>query len=371
MIWIVAGFILLVLSGVAVLNAITFPRMRAASPAWTPTVSVLIPARDEAAVIGETVRRLLEQEYPAFEVIVLDDESADGTGRAARTAGGVDERLKVIEGKPLPTGWGGKNWACQQLAETARGDVLLFTDADVRWEPGSLGGVIALMAEYKADMLTVWPTQHTVTWGERLVVPLMALAVVAYLPELAVRLFPWPVFAAANGQCLVFRRDVYEAVGQHAAVRLNVVEDIALGQAVKRRGARLVMADGNGLIGCRMYSSWPEVREGFAKNILAGHANSPAFLAVSTLFHWSVFVAPWIWLALGWALPFAAGWPVVPLALIGLGVFVRGLSAAVTRQRVIDAVLMPVSVVLMTIIAVRSLGPVEWKGRRVQHKVAS
>ncbi|MGF1503752.1 MAG: glycosyltransferase, partial [Anaerolineae bacterium] len=113
MIWIVAGFILLVLSGVAVLNAITFPRMRAASPAWTPTVSVLIPARDEAAVIGETVRRLLEQEYPAFEVIVLDDESADGTGRAARTAGGDDERLKEIEGNTLPTGRGGKNWACQ------------------------------------------------------------------------------------------------------------------------------------------------------------------------------------------------------------------------------------------------------------------
>ena len=130
---------LLVFAGVAILNALTFPRLRrSTAPIDGPHLTILIPARNEAAVIGATVRHLLDQDYPHFDVMVLDDDSADGTGDLARAVAAGDLRLRVIGGAPLPPGWLGKNWACYQLAEQAEGEWLIFTDADVRWEPGAL-----------------------------------------------------------------------------------------------------------------------------------------------------------------------------------------------------------------------------------------
>jgi len=375
LIWLFALCALVVIALISMLNTLAFPRLRPASPAPTLPISILIPARNEASVIGETVARHLRQDYPHYELIVLDDASADGTAALAHAAAAGDPRLRVIPGEPLPEGWLGKNWACHQLARQAQGELLVFTDADVRWAPEALSALVHLMEATDADTFTVWPTQQTRTWSERLVVPMMMFVIFGYLPELAVRYVPWPVFAAANGQCLAFRRPAYQRVGGHASVRSNVVEDVGLAWETKRQGMRLVMSTGNRLISTRMYRDWPEVRDGFAKNILAGHGGQPLFLALSALFHWLLFLLPWLWLALGWAVHLGPGWPWFPLALLGLGVGVRALSAAATQQRLGDALLLPVSTLLMTIIAARSLwwhwrygGPL-WKGRRVVHKV--
>lgn len=353
---------LIVMVTIAALNTLTFPRLRDEHPAWTPRVSLLIPARNEAAVIGETVRRLLMLDYPDFEVLVLDDHSTDGTAQAVREVVADAPQLCVLAGEPLPEGWLGKTWACHQLAAVATGDVLVFTDADVQWQPQALRALVAQFERSDPQMVTVWPTQHTVGWAERLTVPLMALVVLGYLPEVLVRYTPWPVFAAANGQCLAFRRTAYRTIGGHAAVRDQIVEDMALARRAKRYGQRLLMADGNGLIVCRMYTGWSAVRDGYAKNIIAGYGGVVP-LALSTIFHWLVFFAPWVWLI---ARP---GW--WSLSLVALGVGVRMLTATATRQRLVDALLMPASVVLMTIIAsqaiwwrVRYGGP-RWKGRTI------
>lgn len=354
---------LVLIALVAVLNALTFPRLRPAAPGETPLVSVLIPVRDEAAVIAGTLRAWLAQDYPAFEILLLDDASSDATASLALQAAAGDDRFRLLTGEPLPAGWKGKNWACHQLAGAARGEVLLFTDADVCWTAGALSALVAEMSRARADLLTVWPTQVTRSWSERLVVSQMALVVFAYLPALAVHHLPWPVFSAANGQCLAFRRSAYREIGGHAAVKGAIVEDMAFAWAAKRRRLRLRMADGAGLVSARMYRNWPEVRDGFAKNILYGHAGSVALLCFSCLFHWSLFLAPWFWLAF----PGDPGWQ-APLALVALGLLVRALTAAVTRQRPADALLMPVSVLLMTSITLRALrwhfhGGPRWKGR--------
>jgi chlorobactene glucosyltransferase len=332
-------------------------------------VSLLVPARDEARVIQATVTRLLRQDYPDFELIVLDDASTDGTAALAIQAGQGDRRLQVIGGNPLPAGWTGKNWACQQLGEMAKGELLVFTDADVAWSPGALRAVVACIQATRADTFTVWPTQQAISREERLVVPLMMYTITSYLPEIAVRKIPWASFAAANGQCLAFRRPAYQALGGHAAVRQVIVEDIALAQLTKRAGLRLVMALGNGQIYGRMYQNWRQVRAGFAKNILAGHGGQPVFLIISAIFHWLIFIVPWIWLATGIFITGIPGWPEYPLAMIALGLGSRLLSAATTRHALPDALLMPVSVVLMTVIAAQSLwwhftqGGPSWKGR--------
>ncbi len=366
---------LAVILATAILNAVLFPRLRVAAPAafepvGEPRASVLIPARDEAAVIGATVRALLAQAPPALEVLVLDDGSTDGTADVARAAGAGDPRLQVIAGAPLPEGWLGKNWACRQLAEAARGELLVFTDAEVHWSPGALAAVLAEHWRSGADLLTVWPTQVTETWGERLTVPLAALVVLGYLPLPLVHHTPWPFFAAANGQCLVFRRRAYEALGGHEAVRGEVLEDVMLARRTKAAGLRLRMADGAGLVRCRMYRDWPSARDGFAKNILAGYGGHPLGLWAGALFHWLVFLWPWLWLvapALGpttWP-----GWPSWPVALIAAGLAARALTAAATRQRARDAWFLPLSVLLLSAVAARALwwrhrhgGPL-WKGR--------
>ncbi len=371
-IFLVAG-VLCLIALIACLNALTFPRLGRFVGGWwgrRPFVSVLIPARDEAARIAATVRRLLAQNYPRFEVIVLDDASRDGTAAAARAAVGGDPRLRLLTGAELPAGWLGKNWACAQLAEAARGEVLVFTDADVEWSPGALTALMAYFQASRADMASVWPTQRTHTWAERLVVPLMALTVVGYLPVVGVHYLPFVSMAAANGQCLAFRREAYRLLGGHEGVKASIIEDITLARRAKRLRLRLRLADGDGLIACRMYAGWPEVRDGYAKNILAGHGNL-FFLALSTLFHWSIFLFPPVWLLTGWTWPLA-GWPWLPLLLTALGVGTRLLTAAVTRQRLGDALLLPFSVLAMTAIAgraawwqVRYGGP-QWKGRRIR-----
>ncbi len=356
-----AAAVLIVMLLIALLNALTVPRLRPPQPdparpviipsAETPLVSILIPARDEATAIATTVRSLLEQTYAPFEVIILDDGSADGTGAVAQAAVGADTRFQVITGQPLLEGWLGKNWACHQLSLRAQGSVIVFADADVQWQPGGLAALVALMQRTQADLLTVWATQVTVTWGERLIVPLMALAIFAYLPVLLVHHLTSAAFAAASGQCLAFRRSAYLALGGHICVRDSVVEDVSFARQIKQRGLRLRMADGAGLITCRMYRGWREVRDGFAKNVLAGYGGRVSLLVLATILHLVVFVLPALWLLTGWLLPFSDAYPRLPLLLTLLGIGVRALTAVATRQRGRDALLMPLSALLMTWIA--------------------
>lgn len=360
---------LVVISVTLVLNVFLFPRLQAEqSRSDLPRVSVLIPARDEAAVIAETLQRLIAQEYPDFEIIVLDDNSADHTAELACAAMGP---VTVVAGEPLPPDWVGKNWACQQLALYAAGEILLFTDADVIWRPGALHALVTEMQRTRADLLTIWPTQVTRTWPERLTVPLISLVVLGYLPVWAVHHIPVGGFAAANGQCMAWRRDAYRRVGGHESVRGTVLEDVALARRVKAFGLRLRMADGNNLVACQMYTGWSSVRRGFAKNILAGFGGVLPLLA-STLFHWLVFLFPLLLLFLSLVPQFGLSPYATPALLLALvGIIVRALSAACTNQRPLDALLMPFSVLFMTVIAAQALfwhfkfGGPQWKGRVV------
>jgi len=377
---------LLVILATAVSNAIMFPRLktpprapdfaeaptsRRLAPHRGPAVCVLIPARNEARTIGNTVAGLIGQSYADLQVAVLDDLSTDGTAQVAQTAAAGAPNFHLLCGKPLPPGWTGKNWACHQLAEhpaAQTADILLFTDADVQWGPDAVAAVVAEFERGEADLLTVWPTQTTVTWGERLTVPLMALAVLGYLPVRLAHDFYHPLAAAANGQCLAFDRRAYTQIGGHASVRGAVVEDVRLAQRIKAGGLRLRMADGNRLVGCRMYEGSQAAIDGYTKNILAGHGNHLPLLLLSTLFHWAIFVWPPLWLLLGSgsALP---GWPLWPALLLSAGVAARAVTAAATHQRLADALLLPLSVLLMTYIAGRAVwwrwrfGGVLWKGR--------
>lgn len=380
-------FLLIVQIGlllVSILNALTVPKLRQFSKNSTKLlnrdteVAILIPARDEAARLPDTLAQLANQLTDKTTLKVLDDGSMDNTRVIIEDYQRTDPRIHMLEGKPLPPGWTGKNWACHQLAESSRTDHLIFTDADVNWQEGALAAVQQAAHQLQADMLTVWPTQKMETIWERLVVPMMSFSTLAYLPWLGVHHLPFASMAAANGQCLFFSRQAYDQVGGHQAVRSSVIEDITLARRTKQQGLRLRMLDGDGLISCRMYTDWPSVRDGYAKNILAGHG-TPFLLLLSIIFHWLVFLFPWFWLLTGWLfttwpLLNVQLWPTLPLAMVLLTTSSRLMSAAITHQPLRDAFLLPVSVLLMTVIAIRALswhfsdGGPSWKGRRIPTK---
>jgi chlorobactene glucosyltransferase len=259
-----------------------------------PLISVCIPARNEERNIGRCVEALLAQTYPNFEIIVLDDRSTDSTGEilqkirsndfsrrhakatAPAPVGGAGEvatttpmRLKIINGSDLPPGWAGKPHALTQAASTARGEWLCFVDADTFVTPDALAAVYAKAVETGADLFTIMTRQIMKTFWERTVLPLVMLALsVGFSPRKVND--PGRKEAIANGQFIFIKRNVYEAVGDHAAIKGSIVEDKDLAVLVKGKGYRLVVADGRKVASTRMYTSLAGMWEGWTKNIYLG-----------------------------------------------------------------------------------------------------
>ncbi len=234
-----------------------------------PFVSILIPARNEAKNIEACVRSLLKQNYPNFEVIVLDDHSRDQTGAILARLTEKNERLRVLKGKSLPEGWLGKHWACHQLGEAARGDLLLFTDADTRHHPGTLGHSVAALLQEDADLITAFPRQEVLTWGERLIVPNMAWGVFCYIPVRLAQQIHSPMLTMTIGQFMLFRRSTYDAIGGFEAVRDNIVDDVALGRMIADQGYEWRLLNGTRFVTCRMYRNFSQAINGFGKSMFA------------------------------------------------------------------------------------------------------
>lgn len=268
---------------IAVTNALLLRRLaRFPQAAATPKVSLLVPARDEEESIGSCVKSLLAQDYGDFEVVVLDDDSQDRTSTVL--AGLKAERLRVLEGRPLPDGWNGKAWACQQLADLAQGRLLLFTDADTVFRPQTVRLAVDAIAATRADLLTAVTRNHVPTLGEQLTVPFMSWSILSLLPLVVTRLLPRSVaFTAANGKLMLFRQEAYQSVGGHAAVKDHATEDIALAKAVRRKGYRWCLMDATSLVSARMYSGLRDAVAGFSKNLFA-------------LFNYNLLVALFVWL---------------------------------------------------------------------------
>ncbi|HUS14486.1 MAG TPA: glycosyltransferase [Chloroflexia bacterium] len=371
----------LVLLGVLLLNMAVLPDLRRYPPpalADAPLVSVLVPARNEAANIEACVRGLLASNYPAFEVLVLDDESTDGTAAILAPLAAADPRLRVLGGTPLPPGWMGKAHACAQLASAARGALLLFTDADVRHAPALLGHAVAVLRAREAGLLSIFPTQITGSLAERLVVPVMQhFAAYVLLPLPLMTSLRSRAFAAANGQFLLFGREAYDACGGHAAVRGLVLEDVALARAVKAAGLRIMLANGHGLVACRMYDGATQVWAGFGKNLFAFFNRSWLFLIAAAVVSGALWVLPPI-MALA-ALPGALGQPLggstwvlvlLPAAQYGVTVLTRLILAVRCGGRTGDSLLHPLGVAMVLAIAIHSgrlaaRGGATWKGRSV------
>jgi chlorobactene glucosyltransferase len=364
--------------GLAVNLLVVRSLARGGAPVSRGRVSVLVPARDEERSIGECAASLLAQDYPDFELLVLDDGSMDRTGAIVRGLLGDHPRHRLITGEPLPEGWTGKNWACHQLSKAATGDWLLFTDADTVHSPGALSAALAMAAETRADLLSAWPRLLTVTLGEKLVIPILHVVALCWFPiagveflqarpRLAARMPRWLLrsWGGANGQFVLFRRAAYERVGGHEAVRDHIVEDVALGREIARRipdGMRLVNCDASRLIDCRMYRSFAEVRDGFTKNARAAFEDGLLTWCMVGGLQFVAFSLPFLLLLVPGQFRLA-------LIEVGLIYLIRVILTARMRTTWVGCALHPIGHLLALWIGIRSwistAGPgVEWKGRK-------
>ena len=298
--WLVVFVSLFTMFLLLIINLLTFPRLRKPTNTSTsilPYISILVPARNEAHCIEACVRSLLAQTYPQLEILVLNDNSTDNTAAIVQRI--IDElpttktrHLQLLEGQPLAVGWVGKNFACQQLAQQAQGDYLLFTDADTVHELPMAASVIACMQHFDVKLLTAQPEFVLGSFGERLILPLLNFTIMTLLPIALVRLRPEASLATGNGQLLCFHRTAYEAIGGHASVKEKILEDVLLARAVKAAGYRMIFVDALELLHCRMYTSFTEVWQGFSKNLFAFYNYSLPFALLALLLNVALFVTP-------------------------------------------------------------------------------
>ncbi|NTU67655.1 MAG: glycosyltransferase [Chlorobiaceae bacterium] len=365
---------LLVFLGIILRNLVDLPDLPPGAGCVTsgPRVSLLVPARDEESNIGGCVASLLAQDYQDFEVIVLDDHSTDETWRELErlAAGPGGQKLCFIKGAPLPDGWHGKAWACQQLSANCTGELLLFTDADTRHRPDALRRAVAAMSASRADMLSLTPFQELGSFWEGLVVPLVYHILFSYLPIGLVSGCGSPAFCYAIGQFILFRREAYLTIGGHRSVCSNIVEDVWLCKKMKGAGGRVVAYNGTDAVNCRMYRGLGDIWSGFSKNLFAGLGeNVPGLFALMAMVA-MLYLAPWGFAAaalLRGEITVAGLW--LPAAQILVAVCSRIIVSLKFRQPLWPGLLHAASQVVLILIAFNSFrqgvfgsGPV-WKGR--------
>jgi glycosyltransferase involved in cell wall biosynthesis len=355
-----------VVPAVVYLRNLRLYRPSPAPAADRPGVSVLIPARNEEASIGPAVRAALASSGVELEVVVLDDQSEDGTRAAVEALARIDPRVRVESSAPLPSGWCGKQHACWTLAGLARYDLLVFIDADVRLEPAGVARLVAFLRSSGADLVSGVPRQVTGTILERLLIPLIHFLLLGFLPMWRMRRSRRPGFGAGCGQLFLATRSGYQAIGGHEAVRSSLHDGVTLPRAFRRAGRKTDLCDATDLASCRMYHDAGQVWTGLAKNAHEGIA-SPGLIVPFTII-----------LAAGQVLPFAL---LVPLSLtdpLAGGLAAAGAvvawwprfdAVARFRQSPVGALLHPVGIAVFLVIqwyafTRRAVGrPAAWKGR--------
>ena len=286
---------------VAWVNLLFQERLPARDVVPLPTLSLLIPARDEEMNIGRLLGDLTTINDRILEIIVCDDQSSDRTVELVEESAAHDSRIRLIRGDRLPDGWSGKNHTCHCLAEEATGDYHLFLDADVRVEEGVIDRSLQYMQRRRCDLMSIFPTQEMYTLGEKITVPNMQIILLTLLPLPLVRLLAFPSLSAANGQFMLFQRDTYRELEPHRQFRKSRAEDIEIARYLKQLRRRVSCLTGVNGIRCRMYHSLSEAVEGFSKNVtyFFGNSSEAAILywLVTTLgFIIFLIAGRWEWL---------------------------------------------------------------------------
>ncbi len=343
-------------------------------PIDPPLVSVVIPARNEVRNIERCLRSVLSTTYPALEVVVVDDQSTDGTGDLARSIAATDNRVRIIDNSPLPGGWFGKQWACQTGALEAKGELICFADADTWHSRDLMTRSVNAIQRRGADLFSIAGSQDLGSFWERLVQPqIFSILLTRYGGTECVSESKRVEDKIANGQCLFVRRDVYEKLGCHELVRAHVADDMMMAQRYFAAGRNVVIEAGTSQLHTRMYTSLSELIHGWGKNVFAGGRESvpmgalgrfmfPLLLILPPL----LTIVPPVTLAVALALDLSL--PVIVWSAVTTGAALIWFAVvyAIHRVPVAYALINPIGAIILLYIFLRAIARgrrVAWKGR--------
>ncbi len=336
-----------------------------------PSVSVLIPARNEEAGIGPSVESVLASRGVDCEIVVLDDRSEDGTAAIVGELADRDDRVRLVRGPELPAGWCGKQHACWILAHEARHPLLVFLDADVRLSPEAIARMAGFLDATGAAIASGVPLQETVGLLEKLIIPLIHFILLGFLPIHRMRRNTDPRFAAGCGQLFITRREAYDRSGGHAAIRSTLHDGLKLPRAYRLAGLKTDLFDATDLAVCRMYRTAGSLWNGLAKN--AGEAlASPGLIVPMSAILLVGQVLPFVLLVMAFAsVPVRQPWWVLALAALAVSASYYPRLAAVMRfrQSLLGALLHPMGILILLAIQWYAFArnfagrPATWKGR--------
>jgi glycosyltransferase involved in cell wall biosynthesis len=284
-----------------------------------PSVSVLIPTRNEAKNIGACLRGALTQDHPKYEVIVVDDSSTDATVQIAQNVAANTQRLRVFRGRPVAPHWFGKTYAQYQAAQVSRGQYLLFMDADVVLDRKALSYLVTAAKKTGAGILSILPLQVKQGFWEGLLGPFKYFHLVLFFPAYAMD-WPWEAMAAyANGQCMLVERETYRKIGGHSGASETLREGGDMARLLKRKGGKICLLSGAGIARARLYGGPPDLWEGFTRFLYSMAHRTVALAMLMILIYAMLFVLPVIKVVLALATGAKIASVALPLVQIGLG----------------------------------------------------
>ena len=340
---VVAGLLVIIaLNLILNLRSLRRPDINSRIPEPAPLVSVLIPARNEEENIETCLKSLQKQDYPNFEILVLDDNSEDRTAELVEGMAAKDNRIRLIRGESLPEGWAGKPFACYQLAEKAKGSWLLFIDADTTHAPHMLRSTLALALELKPSLLSGFPRQMAESLPEKVAMPVLYFVIMSLLPLWWVHRSKGLKPSLTIGQFILFPREDYWRIGGHMAVKDRILEDVWLGVETVRHGGRHIAIDLSTVFYCRMYRDVGKMWEGFVKWMYSVAALSPFALVGLIAAGFAFYLAPFYWL---WSAYLSAAaptdWRFIVVFQVAMIIFMRWLVENHFRQSLLSTFLHP------------------------------
>lgn len=339
-------------------------------PGPAPLVSILIPARNEENNIRPCLESLLKQDYPNFEIIVMDDNSTDATPLIVSGMANTDNRIRLMQGKSLPEGWTGKSFACFQAAREAHGEWLLFVDADTRHESDMLARIIPFAVKSGVSLLSGFPHQITTSLIQKITVPMMYFVLMCWTPfwwlHRSKRLPP----SVAYGAFLLFDAQAYWNIGGHEAVKSHILEDVWLGVEISRHGGRHMAADLSEVVSCHMYHDAGSIWEGFTKWMYSVSAISTPALVLLIVIGYTTLLAPFYWLCKAfWGMQDPPAWAILTLLQVLLLFAMRYIVDRRFGESRLSFLLYPVSIIFLIAVVIYGMvrqltgAGVSWKNR--------
>lgn len=331
-------------------------------------VSVIVPARNEEANIRRCVESLLVQEYDDYEVIVVDDDSTDATAAIVAELASRDPRLRLVSAGPLPDGWLGKPWALFRGTATARGDVLLLTDADTSHNPRSISWAVTNLVGHDADFLSGYLEQEYGSFGEDIVVPTMYAAMLVvpfYLPSRA----SGSRTAFSIGQYVALRRAALDAVGGFAAVSDAITDDMSLAALLKEQGYAGVFLDAREAARCHLYRRYSDAFNGIKRSIYGAVGGHPVSAGIVIALVLGLIVGPAVWTAASYVVLGFPGPAAFAAVLFGLtwAIVLWDRRAPLLTAPLYPAVFFNLLLILIASMLSTGFGQgAEWKGRLVR-----